>query len=156
MSFSIRENEKIIKSVKQHFVFVLPVIVIWLFVFAAIFWIRVWKPAFDFWGYWWWVIGALFLIAVITIWYKVFLWKKNVLILTSQRIVQIQQKGLFSSTVMELLYRDVLEISYIRKGIRASIYGFGNIKMRTASNNEIVIENIPNPDGIVEIINKIR
>ena len=155
MSFILRQDEKLIKQVRRHWVFIFPYYAGSLIVLLLLLLIyQLW--GWTMWGYWWWFYLACACCGVIMVLYKTFIWKRNLLVLTNQRIVEVQQHGFFSSNVMELLYRDVLEISYVVKGMRAVIYGFGHIKMRTASNNEVIIQNVPNPDKIVEIINKIR
>jgi hypothetical protein len=80
----------------------------------------------------------------------------DALIITDQRVVENEQRGFFSKTVTELLYRDILEISYSKEGMSSSLYNYGDIKIRTASENELVFEKIPNPAEVVEVINRIR
>ena len=78
------------------------------------------------------------------------------MVITDQRVVKNDQRGFFSQTVTELLYRDILEISYDKNGMGASMYNYGDIKIRTASENEIVIAGIAKPEEVVEMINKAR
>lgn len=96
------------------------------------------------------------LLVLLMILYKCYIWRNNALVITNQRLVENEQRGFFSRTVTELLYRDILEVSYDKKGINASMYGYGDLKLRTAAENEIVFEKIPKPDETVEMINKVR
>jgi hypothetical protein len=133
----------------------LPVFFTWPLIIIALILIR-YLTAFDFFGYWSLVLFFAILVVLLVILYKLFIWRRDALIITDQRFVENEQRGFFSKTVTELLYHDILEISYTKEGLSASIYNFGDIKIRTASENELVFEKIPNPAEVVEAINKIR
>lgn len=152
---TLRENEQIIKNVRQHKIFLWPAIFGWPWLVIGPMLIR-YLINFKFFGYWPWVLIVSSLITVLIILYRIFIWKRNALIITDQRLVENEQLGLFSKTVTELLYEDVRQISYEKHGVSASLYDFGDIKIRTASDNEIVFPQIAEPDEVVEIINGIR
>ncbi len=155
MSVILRENEHLVKIARKHAMFLTPVFVSWPWLIVAAFLLR-YLAKFQFFGYWPLFLFAVILIVVLIISYRVFIWRKDALIITDQRVVENEQRGFFSKTVTELLYRDILEISFSKEGLNASLYGFGDIKIRTAADNEIVFEKVANPDSIVEMINKIR
>lgn len=155
MSIILRENENLIKSVRQHKMFLMPAIFGWPWLVVGLALIR-YFVGFNFFGYWLLVLAASIVIVLLIILYRIFIWKRNALIITDQRMVENEQLGLFSKTVTELLYEDVRQISYDKHGMNASLYDFGDIKIRTASDSEIVLEKIAEPDEVVEIINNIR
>ena len=111
---------------------------------------------FNFFGYWSLVLAFAVLLVLLVVMYRFFIWRMDALIITDQRVVENEQRGFFSKTVTELLYRDILEISYSKEGMSSSLYNYGDIKIRTASENELVFEKIPNPAEVVEVINRIR
>jgi len=155
MSIVLREGERLIKTVRQHKMFLMPAIFGWPWLVVGLILVR-YAANFTFFGYWPWVFVASTLIVLLVILYRIFIWKRNALIITDQRLVENEQLGLFSKTVTELLYEDVRQISYDKHGMNASLYDFGDIKIRTASDNEIVLEKIAEPDEVVEIINSVR
>ncbi|MBI2062781.1 MAG: PH domain-containing protein [Candidatus Yanofskybacteria bacterium] len=155
MSIILRQNEELIKVARKHIMFLLPVFFTWPFLIAGMILIR-YALNFDFFGYWWLLLIVVFLIVVLVILYRYFLWKTDALIITNQRIVENEQRGFFSKTVTELLFQDILETSYSKEGLSASLYDYGNIKIRTAANNEIIFDKIAKPDETVELINRIR
>lgn len=155
MSIILRENEHLVKFVRQHKMFLMPAIFGWPWLVVGLVLIR-YLADFDFFGYWPWVLLASLLTVLLIILYRIFIWKRNALIITDQRLVENEQLGLFSKTVTELLYEDVRQISYDKRGVNASLYDFGDIKIRTASDNEIVLPQIAQPDEVVDTINKIR
>jgi len=155
MSIILRQNENLVKIVRRHPMFILPVFFTWPLIIVALILVR-YLAHFDFFGYYHLVLAFAFLVVLLVILYKLFIWRMDALIITDQRFVENEQRGFFSKTVTELLYQDILEISYTKEGLNASLYNFGDIKIRTAAENELVFEKIPNPAEVVEIINKIR
>jgi len=135
--------------------FLLPVFFTWPLIVVALILIR-YLARFDFFGYWPLVLAFAILLVLLIVIYRFFIWRMDALIITDQRVVENEQRGFFSKTVTELLYRDILEISYSKEGMTASLYNFGDIKIRTAAENEIVFEKIPAPAEVVEVINRIR
>jgi hypothetical protein len=135
--------------------FLLPVFFTWPLLIVALILVR-YLTHFNFFGYWPPVLAFAVLLVLPIVLYRFFIWRMDALIITDQRVVENEQRGFFSKTVTELLYRDILEISYSKEGMNASLYNYGDIKIRTASENELVFEKIPNPAEVVEVINKIR
>lgn len=136
-------------------IFLVPSFFSWPLLIIAMLSARYWLD-FNFFGYWGWSLTLAVLIVILVILYRYFIWRNNALIITNQRIVENEQHGFFSKTVTELLYRDIREISYSKEGMNASLYDYGDLKMRTAADSDIIIEKIAGPDEVVELINKIR
>lgn len=155
MSIILRESENLIKVVRRHKMFLMPAFFSWLFVIVGLLLVR-YALNFNFFGYWSWALVLAILLVVLIILYKYYIWRNNVLIITNQRIVENEQRGFFSKTVTELLYGDIREISYSKDGMSASLYDYGDLKIRTAADSDIIIEKIADPDETVEIINQIR
>ena len=98
----------------------------------------------------------IILIVLIIILHKIFIWRNNGLVITNMRIIENEQRGIFNKLVTELLFDDIKEISYEKNGLNASIYNFGDLKLRTASENEVTIERVSEPEQVVDIINQLR
>lgn len=155
MSIILRPNENLVKIVRKHAMFLMPVFLTWPLIIVVLVLVR-YLAHFDFFGYWPFVLIFAILLILVIVLNRFFIWRMDALIITDQRVVENEQRGFFSKTVTELLYRDILEISYNKEGITASMYNLGDIKIRTASENEVVFEKIPDPAGVVEAINRIR
>ena len=155
MPIILRQNENLVKMVRKHVIFLLPVFFGWPWIIVVLILVR-YLAHFDFFGYWPFVLILAVLLILLVIMYRLFIWRMDALIITDQRVVENEQRGFFSKTVTELLYRDILEISYTKEGVASSIYNYGDIKIRTASENEIVFEKVPDPAGVVEVINRNR
>lgn len=155
MPIILRQNENLVKIVRKHVMFLLPVFFTWPLIIIVLVLVRH-LAHFDFFGYWPLVFAFAVLLVLLIVMYRFFIWRMDAMIITDQRVVENEQRGFFSKTVTELLYRDILEISYTKEGMTSSLYNFGDIKIRTAAENEIVFEKIPGPAEVVEIINRIR
>lgn len=58
-------------------------------------------------------------------------WYYSVFIVTSQRFIQITQKGLFNRSVSDLGLRHIQTINYEVKGLQETLLGFGTIVIQT-------------------------
>jgi len=151
----LRENEQLITAVRRHKSSLsgslsLSAVLIFLFLFVLLY------LKFDFFGYSPQISSILLLILVSINIYKLYIWRNNVLFVTNQRIVRNDQRGLFSRAVTEILYSDIHEIIFKKKGIASIINNYGTLIIRTPSDNKIVFDKIPDPEKVVEIINKTR
>lgn len=67
-------------------------------------------------------------------------------IITDQRIVSIEQKGLYRRTVIEVRYGQIQDITSDVSGVVATYFQFGNISIQTAAENEgMVLKQITHP-----------
>ena len=151
----LRENEKLIRIIRRHRSSLGGVLsfsagLVFLFLFA-LYYIK-----FNFFGYAWQVFGVFVLVLAGVILSKLYLWRNDVLFITDQRVIRHEQTGLFSKTVTEVLYQDIHEIIFNKKGFASVVNNYGNLVIRTPSDNKIIFEKIPDPERVVEIINKTR
>lgn len=155
MSIILRPNEQLIKIARRHVIFLMPAFFSWPLLILAVLVLR-YVLDFNFWGYWLLVLTLVIVIVLLVVLHRFYIWRSNALIITNQRVVENEQFGFFSKTVTELLYRDIREISYSKDGINASVYDYGDLKMRTAGDSDVVVEKIAQPDEVVDLINQIR
>jgi hypothetical protein len=77
----------------------------------------------------------------------------DVWVVTDQRIVNIEQKGLFSRVVSELELENIQDITTDVKGIIPTFLNFGNLYVQTAAEKErFVFRFIPDPYEVKDII----
>ncbi len=99
----------------------------------------------------WWVFVAIWgLISWFT-------WYFNITLVTSQRVVDISQKGPFSRQVREVSYDKISEVTFEIKGLIATIFGYGNVLITFAGGGKpIVIKAVASPEIIKDQILKVR
>lgn len=82
-------------------------------------------------------------------------WHFSVFIVTTQRFIQVTQKGLFHSSFADLNLSQIQQINYDIAGLQETLLGFGTIKMQTYF-GDLVIHDVPHPAQtqrkIVEIL----
>lgn len=73
----------------------------------------------------------------------------DVWIVTNDRIIDIEQFGLFSRTISELELFRIQDITTNIHGIFPTIFKYGDVVVQTASTNvSVVFHNVPDPDKI--------
>lgn len=79
----------------------------------------------------------------------------DVLVVTTKRVIDIEQLGLFARDQAELRIENIQDIKVEVVGILASILHFGNIYIQTAgASKEFVIKHIHDPHGVKDAIIK--
>ncbi len=93
------------------------------------------------------LFGALFAFQIfVEYWLDVF-------ILTERRILDIDQKGLFSRTVSELRLYRTQDVTAEIKGMLHTILDYGNVYIQTAGEIErFHFEDIPHPNHVAKLI----
>jgi len=83
-------------------------------------------------------------------------WHFSVFIVTNQRFIQINQKGLFSRAVADLGLNQIQSVNYEITGLQETLLGFGTIKMQTYV-GDLVIHDVHHPNKIQKkILNILR
>lgn len=151
----LKDHEKVIEVVRKHRSAVIQPIVLWTLIASASVYAVARFPQYFF-GYDGYVILGVLAVSLSVILYKIFIWRKSKVVITSQRIIIKEQENLFSKTSTELLLRDIAEVGYRQGGVSATMYRFGELFFKTAANSKIVFDKVAKPDAVVEIINHTR
>lgn len=151
----VRPGEKIVQIVTRHWSRIQNAIIIPLIAIAAFVALRYYAN-FTFFGYGWQVFLAVLLGSGGYAAMKVFIWRHTALIVTNQRVIRHDQHSLFNKTVTELLYQDIADISFRKKGMSALMGGYGTIIIRTIGDRKLIFDRVPHPEHIVEQINQAR
>lgn len=150
---SPKEDEEIILVVRQHpWFFFTPVLWILFFVMIcmAIYIESKSGPIVS----WTTVIVAVLMLYIISrSWYT---WYSQTYIITSDRIVSVEQKGWFTHSVGEAVLENVLFINHVVKGPIKAMLNFGDVHIRASgvTEDELVFRNVANPYDIQQIIVK--
>ncbi|MBU0732160.1 PH domain-containing protein [Patescibacteria group bacterium] len=148
---NLRAGEKLIETYKEYFIVywwhgVLSIVLILLPFFFL-------YPLFSYrlWGI---LAFMLFLTLGIIIGIRAFfLYNNNIFIVTDKRILGCIQQGLFHKAVKETDFDNIAEISYNKKGLFATIFNYGDIKIQTKNEGiNYRIRRVKNPDKVREEI----
>jgi hypothetical protein len=159
---NFHEGEEVVLEVRRHWIVILPVMiglglltVAPLVLFGVIGALPVtfeatgWGPALPLFAYSAWLlalwVGGYF------VWLDHHL---DIWVLTTERLIDIEQKGLFRREVSSLRLERVQDITAEVDGVLATWLKFGDIKVQNAGDTpEFTISNIDNPQAVVDAIN---
>jgi membrane protein YdbS with pleckstrin-like domain len=75
-----------------------------------------------------------------------YLYEANVVLVTSEKIAQLQYKNLFNRNISQLSIGDVQDVNVHQKGVLARMFNFGTLIIETAGEqNNYVFSYTPNP-----------
>jgi hypothetical protein len=101
------------------------------------------------------MFGVLVLVGMFIAMRKFVMWDGDVLIVTNQRIVNVNQKGMFSRTVSEVKLDDIHDASWSKNGIVHTIFNLGNVLVQ-GSSLTLEVKSIPGPKDLHGLINDLR
>lgn len=156
---TLGKDEIIILTVRKHW-FVVTRTAFIFFIFILI------PPLFSIAGPY---VAAFFEIASFPLWSNFFLaiyvmtlflflflvWMDYYLdmwIVTNQRIIDIEQNGLFNRTVSEIPISHVQNVTIEVRGFIETFLKFGTIRVQTAGEREFIIRDIPNLYKVKDVI----
>lgn len=142
-SQKLKEDEEIVKVIRKHWAsFIFPIfktflILIFPFIFSSF------------------LFNSLIGVMIFFIWigvglaygfYQWLCWYFDHFIITNQRIVNVNQKRLFSRSVSEASLSSIQDVTYEISGMFASIFNYGTVKVMTASSSDsIKMDSIERP-----------
>lgn len=77
--------------------------------------------------------GASFVGGILFFFWRHFLWSRTFYVLTDKRLILIIQRGLFNREERQASLNMIQDVKGEVKGLQASVYGFGDVIVQTAS-----------------------
>ncbi len=148
---NLKEEENVIEIVRKYpLVFAAPTIVSILFIIIPFF---LMYPLFR-WSNWGVVVFFVLVGIGILLALRVFvIYSYNVFMITNERIIDIDQRGLFDRTVSEITYDKIQDVSFRRKGVLQTVLHYGNVIVQTASSQvNIELNGVKNPEYVQQVI----
>jgi len=148
-------EEKIIKTVRQSWLtllisLLLPVLLIGLSFFFL-------YPLFNWGNKGIFIFSAILIIGSIGLIRNVIIWYWNTLIITNQKIVDIDQKGIFQKMVSDIQLGKIQDVFYQIKGIGQTLTQTGNLYISLANTKtKIKVNNIARPQKIQQLILELK
>ncbi|HYV33553.1 MAG TPA: PH domain-containing protein [Candidatus Limnocylindria bacterium] len=157
---SQREDEEIYLVIREHWVHLALKILIWMFFVAILILFQRFGQANIpalFQGKWGQItelfteVYTLFLVLSLFLFFVFYY--LNVGIITSLRVVDVSQEGLFSHIISELHIDKIEDATSETNGVLGTLFGYGNVFIQTAGAIErFELHNVPNPAGIEKVI----
>lgn len=103
----------------------------------------------------WWTILAGFVAGLIIFGYRLLGWYFSVYIISTERFMQIKQKGFFNRSVQDISHNRIQSVNYEIKGMQATLFKFGTISVQTYAGPVITMTYIHKPEEVQEHLNKV-
>jgi membrane protein YdbS with pleckstrin-like domain len=92
-------------------------------------------------------IGLLVAVRTLVVWH----W--NAFVVTSHRVVDVDQRGFFSRTVSEATYDKVQDVSYAIKGVLGTLLRYGTVELQTAGTSvNLELPHVHDPKDVHHLI----
>lgn len=150
--FQARPGEHVRLTVREYFITRLPQLtivsllyVIWWFCFYLFF-------SWGWWGRSVWVSGL-----VVMLWYSVrrwVVWQNDCCIITDQRFIDIQKRGIFDTSVREVLWTMTQDVHYTQRGLWATVCGYGTVIVVVKDAPSIQLQHVYQPAMIRDILSQ--
>jgi hypothetical protein len=87
------------------------------------------------------------------------MWSYNVFVISSHKIIDIEQRGMLRRSVSEVPYEKILDISFEHEGLLDTMFGMGRIRITTSIPNTTLeithVGNVKERAGIlIELVKK--
>lgn len=150
-NITFAKHEVILQVVHRHSFFLVKKLLVAAIVLGIPFFFMF--PLFRL-GKWGFIIFGVFVFIALYLSARAFfIWYNNVLVLTTQRIFLVHQKGLFLRDIQEGFLEKIVETSFQKKGLAAIVFGYGSIKMGfEKKKGKLVFEYAPKPQHLVAAI----
>lgn len=102
---------------------------------------------------WWLVLGG-FLLGLAIFGYRFISWFFSVYIITTERFIQVKQKGFFDRKVQDISHNRIQSVNYEIKGVQETLLRFGTVTVQTFV-GDIVLPCIHKPEEVQQHLNKI-
>ncbi len=156
-ALALKPNERIYKILRRHAITLAPRLVLaglcivlpFFFLFFADQWKSVGVIIFAF------MEGIGILLAIRAF----FMWDSTVLVITSHRLCQVRQQGVWKRSVVETPLHFVQEVGWRRNGIWETVLAIGTMTIRTspqAEAEDVFVSCVPRPDKVQSLINEVR
>jgi len=154
-NLKLKEQERVVDELRQYGLTLLwsyMIGFILLFI-AALFMSYLFRQ--DWWGLV--LFAVICIVALYIIGRTYFLWRYNVMYITTHRIVDIEQQGFFSRHVSDISYDKIEDVSAHMRGIMHTIFRYGSVTIHTSQKNiKIIAPKIKRPLHVQQYINEMR
>lgn len=152
-SYKLNPGEKFVGLVRKHwFLLVLPlaeglIIILLLVIFVNKALIFRQSASISF------TLGLVYAAYFI---YKWILWRADFYVVTSQRVIKIAQSGILDRTLAEISLKDIREVFLKTRGLPATVFKFGTIRIISDSGRVFKMANISNPGRVYQVLIKLK
>jgi membrane protein YdbS with pleckstrin-like domain len=147
----LKDGEIVVRVMRRYWVTLLPHILLALLLVYAPFFFLVPLMSVGAWGLV--VLGLSVAAGVLFAVHFIHVWRWNAFVVTSHRIVDIDQRGFFERVVSEAPFDRIQDVSYRIHGFLGAILGYGTITLQTAGTTvQLELHGVGNPREVHHLI----
>lgn len=155
LSKQTQEGEEVVRVVRRHPALMSPALIGAACLLLLDFFLISWWWRHAGWG------PALFMLGVvIAAWVvtrTVYIWRNNILVVTSFRIIDVDQRGLFERHVAEAALAKVQDVRYTVKGMWPTLLSIGTLVVQTAgTTTNLEISGLHHPVELQRLITDLQ
>ncbi|MBI2984572.1 MAG: PH domain-containing protein [Candidatus Kerfeldbacteria bacterium] len=155
LSKQLKEGEELVQLVRPYALTLVPPLVGSGLLMVADFFLLAWWFQWRGWGAL--GFGVVLAIAVWSGLRALYVWSRNVLLITNQRIIDIDQQGFFQRTVAEAAYDKIQDVRYASRGLWQTLFRFGSIVVQTAgTTTNLELSGVKDPVTIQQLITDLQ
>lgn len=153
----LQNDEKIIKTLRRHPVYMILQIVGIIIVAILVVWLLNWLRS-DTGATFFTVLAALTIaIGLLAAFFVYYQYKNDLWLITDQRLVDSTKKNPFNHEVASADLLNLQDISVSKKGFFPTIFNFGEVRCQTASATQVfTLRGVPDPNNVLEVIDQTR
>lgn len=103
------------------------------------------------------IIALAWIVATLWILRNLYVWSIDSMVITNQRLIDVDQRGLLSREISECPLETIQDIRTLQRGLGAHIFGYGTIKVQTASRDEhFELTHVRHPLQMQELLFSVR
>ena len=140
----MKEDEQIVSVIRRYG---LTFFWSWLFSFVFIvvpFFFMFWLFQHGWWGQS--LFGLPLVMGILLLVRTIFIWQRNILIITTHRVVDIDQRGFFDKVISNISYDQLEDVMGRIKGFCGTIFRYGNVTIQSGSGKvQVVVDRVKQP-----------
>ncbi len=151
----LNDGENIVKVVRQSKLILFSTLILPTLLILAPFFFLFLLFSYGQWGVYAFILSLI--VGILLFLRELMIWRFKLFIITTQRIIDIDQKGLFKRTVSNVLFTKIDDIFYKISGLPQVIFRCGNIYITLSDNKSgLELKNIPSPQRIQQLILQLK
>lgn len=151
ISKRLKDNEEVVKVFREYIL-----VNTWAIMITAILVIVPFFLMFPLFRLGWYGILIFLLLVIAGLIFgfrKYIMWYYTTFVITNQRIIDYDQKGLFHRQVSEAVFEKIQDVSYNKKGPTQTLFNYGNIVVQTAGEaKNLEINKVKNPSKVQSLL----
>lgn len=151
----LKPNERIIAIIRRYGLTLFGHFLLIALIFGVGFFFMFWLFKHGWWGQS--IFGIIIFIGIYLTTRTLITWRKTTLVITSHRVIDIEQKSLIEKIISEVPYDQIEDAAGHTKGIFGTIFRYGRLTIQTGNGKvRIIVDRMKKPAQVLQLVNHAR